>query len=277
VLIFAVSSVLPVIMLPVFPMMALSGPLFTEMYDKNPLVGGTVAFVSVFGGLWVGSVTAFALGKTLLKDYAAKVSRESKYLQKLNRIIDSGGTKIVLMARSLPILPAEVFDYACALTSLQIWQYAIGCLGSALPVAFWTFSSAQATVAADSSSSHDVGRHICLIALNVVVLVVLTILIAYTINNQEPDEVQTPDVQQSLPEAEMALASSHMAATLRQVSPMASESSQPPQARRTTSFGALVQDNPDFMSWQRSFASTMTLVSRPGATFSSFIGSNSAL
>ena len=28
------------------------------------------------------------------------------------------GVKIVFMARSLPILPAEVFDYACAMTSL---------------------------------------------------------------------------------------------------------------------------------------------------------------
>jgi uncharacterized membrane protein YdjX (TVP38/TMEM64 family) len=140
VLLFGLSAILPVIMLPAFPIMALSGPLCTEMYGGNPVVGGSVAFLSVFGGLWLGSVIAFSLGKTVFKDYAAKAGRESATLQQLNRIIDSGGVKIVLMARALPIMPAEIFDYAAALTSLQVWQYAIGCIGSAVPVAFWTFS-----------------------------------------------------------------------------------------------------------------------------------------
>ena len=62
-------------MLPVFPIMALSGPLFTEMNDGEALLGGGIAFLVVFGGLWVGSVLAFALGKTLLQDYARRASR----------------------------------------------------------------------------------------------------------------------------------------------------------------------------------------------------------
>merc|ERR1719414_2523686 len=65
-LMFGLAALLPVIMLPVFPLMALSGPLFTGMFDSWVL-GGTVAFVVVFSGLWLGSVIAFILGKTIFK------------------------------------------------------------------------------------------------------------------------------------------------------------------------------------------------------------------
>lgn len=198
VLMYVVSSILPVIMLPVFPMMALSGPLFTKMYGNNALVGGTVAFVSVFCGLWTGSVIAFALGKTLFKDFAVKASEESLYLQKLNNIIDSGGTKIVLMARSLPILPAEVFDYACALTTLTVGQYAIGCLGSAVPVAFWTYSSAQAAVAADDKTENGARDHMILIGINICMLVLLSALIVYIMKQQ--DKTMHTDVIGNNPE-----------------------------------------------------------------------------
>jgi len=186
VMICVFSVVLPIIMLPVFPVMALSGPLFTEMYG-SPLIGGGVAFVAVNSGLWLGSVTAFALGKTCFQSFAERANRESTYLRRLNRIIETGGTKIVLMARALPILPAEVFDYACALTKLKIWQYAVGCLGSSVPVAFWTFSSALASAAAhgEGDSGDKRRSHIILIAINVVVLAILTVVIAYTIKQQD--------------------------------------------------------------------------------------------
>lgn len=201
VLIFGISAILPVIMLPAFPMMALSGPLFTEMYDGNAVAGGAMAFASVFGGLWLGSVIAFTLGKTIFREYAIKAGQESETLKQLNRIIDAGGVKIVLMARALPILPAEIFDYAAALTSLEVWQYAIGCFGSAVPVAFWTFSSAQASVAASDGASGKggAGAHIWLIAINVVSLVALTVVLYYTIKNQTPADEKEDAVVSTSP------------------------------------------------------------------------------
>lgn len=183
-----VSTICPVIMLPVFPLMALSGPLFTEMYSKNALLGGAVAFAAVFTGLWLGSVIAFALGKYLFREWAEKAARSSDFLKRINRIIATGGTKIVFMARSLPILPAEVFDYACALTDLDVWQYAIGCFGSAVPVAFWTFSSAQADAVAHHASSDSPAHHVGFIIINVIALVLLTLVLGYTIKQLEPPE-----------------------------------------------------------------------------------------
>lgn len=189
VLITVIASILPVIMLPVFPIMALSGPLFTRMSDDRPLIGGSIAFGCTFTGLWLGSVIAFALGKSFFKDFANRAAMQNTNLRRLNKIVERGGSKIVFMARALPILPAEVFDYACSVTSLEVYQYAIGCLGSAFPVAFWTFSTAQATVAANQKQSKgSTAHHIWLIVLNICVLASLTALIIRTIQTEGEDE-----------------------------------------------------------------------------------------
>jgi len=193
-ILFLVSSVLPVIMLPVFPVMALSGPLFTKLNDGEAVTGGAIAFGVVFSGLWVGSVLAFALGKTLLNDYTRKASKHSRVLRRLNRIIDSAGVKIVFMARSLPILPAEVFDYACAMTSLAVHEYAIGCLGSAVPVAFWTFSTAQASDL--TSPKRSQATHLALIIINVGCLALLTVLLVGVIQKHEQEHAEEDETIQ---------------------------------------------------------------------------------
>lgn len=208
VLIMAVSAVLPVIMMPVFPIMSLSGPLFTEIYDNNPWKGGSVAFACVFTGLWHGSVIAFALGKSCFKTYAAQVGRENTYLYRLNKIIDRGGIKIVFMARCLPVLPGEIFDYAVAATSLQTWQYAVGCFGSAVPVAFWCISTAHAAAAAaekDGAVQSSRGMKWLFVALNVVAVIVLTVVIVCAIKDEEQSPTHlagtnvdaNPDIQQT--------------------------------------------------------------------------------
>ena len=108
------------------------------------------------------------------------------------------------MARSLPILPAEVFDYACAMTSLAVHEYAIGCVGSAVPVAFWTFSTAQAsnlTHAETSRGSHLLlppggvwggrgGRRDLRILLNVGCLLLLTLVLVHVIQKHEQDAAE---------------------------------------------------------------------------------------
>ncbi|OLP90541.1 membrane protein [Symbiodinium microadriaticum] len=193
-ILFLVSSVLPVIMLPVFPVMALSGPLFTKLNDGEAVTGGAIAFGVVFSGLWVGSVLAFALGKTLLNDYARKASKHSRVLRRLNRIIDGAGVKIVFMARSLPILPAEVFDYACAMTTLAVHEYAIGCLGSAVPVAFWTFSTAQASDL--TSPKRSQATHLALIIINVGCLALLTVLLVGVIQKHEQEHAEEDETIQ---------------------------------------------------------------------------------
>ncbi|CAL1130150.1 unnamed protein product [Cladocopium goreaui] len=248
--------------------MALSGPLFTEMNDGEvqrhgaasvAFLGGSIAFLVVFGGLWVGSVLAFALGKLCCmimpeeqapwQTLALQVSKAGFYggsiVSWCAGIIDKAGNldatdvpgcswyfllaetvpedgsswqhylpcfallrpvlresgqgngagiKIVFMARSLPILPAEVFDYACAMTTLAVHEYAIGCIGSAVPVAFWTFSTAQASNLVGPERSR--ASHVALILLNVGCLVLLTFVLVHVIQSHEQDAAEeTIDIE----------------------------------------------------------------------------------
>lgn len=47
--------------------------------------------------------------------------------------------------RMSPLLPAEVFNYACSLTELTYAGYALGCCGSLVPVSLWIGVTASVT------------------------------------------------------------------------------------------------------------------------------------
>merc|ERR1712125_294028 len=146
-----------------------AGVEFTKMYGV--VVGSLVGVIATFGGLWLGSVVAFQLGRTLWKEYARRETGEHASLKLINRMVEAEGVKIVFLARMCPLLPAEVFNYVCSVTSLTVVQYAAGCVGSLVPVTFWVVSSAQATDVASRGGAANSSVHLWLIAFNVVVLV----------------------------------------------------------------------------------------------------------
>jgi len=157
-------------MVPCFPLMLASGGLFANMY--GPSTGMLVGTVAVFTGLWVGSMAAFALGRYAFADFAAHAAKESQLLSIVSGMIAMQGRRIVFLARMTPIIPGEVFNYACsAIPTLSAWDYGVGCIGSALPVSVWVGAGAQAESAAEGSSEGHSGS--IMMSMNVVVMVVL--------------------------------------------------------------------------------------------------------
>lgn len=174
VILFLVSALFNVLMLPSFPLMVVAGVEFSKMYGAT---GGTiVGIISVFCGQWLGSVLAFQLGRTIWKGRGLRRERQAPMFQVLGSMIEEHGIIIVFLARMSPLLPAEMFNYACALTNLTLLQYSLGCLGSLLPVSLWVMGSAQAMDAVTSSRRHPRNDAI-LIVLNVLILLVLTVLL----------------------------------------------------------------------------------------------------
>lgn len=168
------AAVLNLFMLPTFPLMIGAGVIFTNMYGMQ--LGAAVGTFSVFGGLWLGSVAAFALGRTVFRDFAKRELEQHEVLRVINGMIEKEGVKIVFLARMSPVLPAEVFNYACSLVeALSVPKYAVGCVGSIVPVSFWVTSTAHATTIAHSGISGAAGETgTLLIAINVAVLAVLS-------------------------------------------------------------------------------------------------------
>merc|ERR1719198_579223 len=83
-----------------------------------------------------------------------------------------------------PILPAEVFNYACSMTSLTFLGYSIGCLGSLVPVAFWVCSTAavDASVGSAGEETPEQQRQkeefgAVLVAFNIIILAALSFVL----------------------------------------------------------------------------------------------------
>jgi len=175
VLLVVCSAIFNVCMVPTLPLIIGAGVEYTLMYGA--VFGPMLGVASMFLGTWIGSLVAFQLGRTVWKDYAKGEHAGSEAFQTINAMIEDEGVKIVLLARMSPLLPAEVFNYVCSVTNLTLWQYAIGCLGSVVPVSFWVVTAAQATDAADKSRKHhhlSLKGDILLVLVNIVVLILLS-------------------------------------------------------------------------------------------------------
>jgi uncharacterized membrane protein YdjX (TVP38/TMEM64 family) len=158
VLLNVATAVMTVTMLPTFPLMVGAGTIMPKIFGE--FCGEAIGVASVFVGLWLGSMLAFLLGRTLLRDWARQKLEKFAWMRAINAVVESdGGWWFVLLARATPILPAELFNYACSLTSLSTKNYAVGCLGSMLPVCFWVCSTASAVQAVqDETAGHKAAR-----------------------------------------------------------------------------------------------------------------------
>jgi len=135
------TAVVTVAALPTFPLMAGSGVLFCHMYGL--LWGTVVGTATMLSGIWLGSVCAFMIGRYLCAARAQHELEKHSWMADVQKMIDAEGLKVVLLLRMSPMLPAEVFNYACAAMPLPFYKFALGCLGSAVPISFWVFTSAQ--------------------------------------------------------------------------------------------------------------------------------------
>mmetsp|Transcript_41905 Transcript_41905/g.90540 ORF Transcript_41905/g.90540 Transcript_41905/m.90540 type:complete len:388 (-) Transcript_41905:398-1561(-) len=191
VLLGALVGVLQLLMLPSFPLMVGAGAIFPRIFGFA--VGQAVGVASVTAGMWFGSMIAFCMGRSLFKDWAEKELSDYAWMNVINAMVEEQGWWVILLARSSPFLPCEIFNYACALTSLSYRSYAIGCLGSVVPASLWICSTASAFDAIHEAS-HQAGHkavsggapapgggnwkdRVLFIGVNVVFLVFLTLLL----------------------------------------------------------------------------------------------------
>jgi len=174
--VFLATAATNLLMLPCFPLMVSAGLIFPKMYGF--VAGPAIGVASVFGGMWVGSVVAFHLGRSFFKRWAEDELHSMEWMQVVNKMVEVHGWWMVLLARMSPILPAEVFNYACSLTHLTLCEYAAGCTGSLIPVAVWVYSTASASSFVASSQEADAEarrRNLILLVVNVFVLATLSI------------------------------------------------------------------------------------------------------
>jgi len=183
VVVTAAVAALNLFMLPTFPLMVGAGVIFPHIFGY--VMGQVVGVMSVFAGMWIGSMITFILGRRCFKEWAEEELQKFAWMHVVNDMINEQGAWVVLLARMSPLLPAEVFNYACSLTSLSVPSFGIGCLGSVVPTCMWVCSSASAASAVDADSGNESPQEkrrssrlkLLFMVLNVAFLLMLTFLL----------------------------------------------------------------------------------------------------
>jgi len=159
-----------VFFIPVDFVLVWSGAVFASFHDAA--VGTAIAVASCCIGVYCGAIIAFLLGKTVLKPRIETYIDESHMLKTINRIIEADGWKFAFVIRLSPLIPNEPVNYACAITSMSLWHYAVSTLGTLPKVAYEVWLAAQAAGSLQSGGIFSLPS----IILNVLLLFTMLVL-----------------------------------------------------------------------------------------------------
>jgi uncharacterized membrane protein YdjX (TVP38/TMEM64 family) len=130
---------------------------------------GTVAFLPgapltlaagfVYGPVWglvlaspasvAGASTAFLLGRTLLRDWAAAKVGASPRARAIDAAVEREGWKLVLLLRLSPVFPFNILNYALSLTRVPFGTYVLASFIGMLPgTALYVYLGSLAPAAA---------------------------------------------------------------------------------------------------------------------------------
>merc|ERR1712166_1481957 len=97
-------------------------------------MGGLLMGVSAcFGGAFLGSFTAFILGRYIFKEQVSKFSSKYRLFKALDRTMMTGGLKMTFLMRLTPLIPYILLNYLLALTKISMRDFCLGTFGL-LPV-----------------------------------------------------------------------------------------------------------------------------------------------
>ncbi len=128
----------------------------------------TLALGFAYGPVWglaiaspaavTGATCAFLLGRTLLRDWAARKVGGSARARAIEAAVEREGFKLVLLLRLSPVVPFNALNYVLSLTSVRLGTYVLASLVGMLPgAALYVYLGSLAPAAAELSSSAQGG------------------------------------------------------------------------------------------------------------------------
>ena len=128
----------------------------------------TLALGFAYGPIWglaiaspasvTGATCAFLLGRTLLRDWAARKVGGSARARAIEAAVEREGFKLVLLLRLSPIVPFNLLNYVLSLTSVRPGTYVLASLVGMLPgTALYVYLGSLAPAAAELSSAAQEG------------------------------------------------------------------------------------------------------------------------
>ena len=129
----------------------------------------TLAAGFAYGPVWglvlaspasvVAATAAFLLGRTLLRDWAARKVATSPKARAIDSAVEREGFKLVLLLRLSPVFPFSVLNYALSLSKVRLGTYVAASFLGMLPgTAMYVYLGTLAPAAAElTSSASDAG------------------------------------------------------------------------------------------------------------------------
>ncbi len=124
------------------------------------LFGVTRGVVLVSIGSVLGATAAFAVGRTLAREWISRKIEAWPKFRALDRALGARGFTIVLLTRLSPIFPFNLLNYAYGVTAVRLRDYVFGSWIGMLPgtVLYVYAGSAAATLAQALAGDVDTGR-----------------------------------------------------------------------------------------------------------------------
>ena len=128
----------------------------------------TLALGFAYGPVWglaiaspasvTGATCAFLLGRTLLRDWAAKKVGGSARARAIEAAVQREGFKLVLLLRLSPLVPFNLLNYVLSLTSVRPGTYVLASFVGMLPgTLLYVYLGSLAPAAAELSSAAQGG------------------------------------------------------------------------------------------------------------------------
>jgi uncharacterized membrane protein YdjX (TVP38/TMEM64 family) len=110
-------------------------------------------FLVAWTGEVIGALLSFALGRTLFRHRAERLSETYPLIGALGDAVDEGGMQLLLLLRLSPVLPFGVLNYSLGVTPVRPLQFAISTIVGVIPASILlAYAGASLTRLADAIS-----------------------------------------------------------------------------------------------------------------------------
>ena len=93
------------------------------------LYGTLQGSILVFFGASLGAISAFLLGRTLLRNRIRRQLEAIPKLQSLIKVVSKEGLKLIILTRLSPAFPFSLLNFTYGLSEVQFRDYVIGLIG----------------------------------------------------------------------------------------------------------------------------------------------------
>jgi uncharacterized membrane protein YdjX (TVP38/TMEM64 family) len=125
-----------------------------------------------------GATCAFVLGRTLLRDWAARKVGSAPKARAIDAAIGREGFKLVLLLRLSPLFPFNLLNYLLSLSKVRLRDYVVASAIGMLPgTALYVYLGSLATTAAELSSAGNAGGGIRTVVYSVGLLSTVAVVV----------------------------------------------------------------------------------------------------